>query len=92
MKGLEHVTHIDDRAKFSSQNEVEVNGEVLRAEKFIIATGSTAAIPPIEGIRDVGFVTHIEALKLEKQPKELIIIGAGPLGLEFSQMYSRFGR
>ena len=91
LKSLEHVTHIDGRAKFISQDEVAVNGETFRAEKFIIATGSTASVPPIDGIRDVGFVTHVEALKLEKQPKELIVIGAGPLGLEFSQMYSRFG-
>ena len=91
LKGLEHVTFLEGRAKFVSQHEVEVNGESFRAEKFVIATGSTASIPKIEGIRDAGFVTHIEALKLEKQPKELIIIGAGPLGLEFSQMYSRFG-
>lgn len=63
----------------------------MSAERFIIATGSTANVPPIEGIRETGFVTHIEALRLEKQPKELVVIGAGPLGLEFAQMFSRFG-
>lgn len=91
LKGLEHVTFLEGRARFVSSREIEVNGETIHGEKFIIATGSTASIPQIVGIRDAGFVTHIEALKLEKQPKELIIIGAGPLGLEFSQMYSRFG-
>ncbi len=91
LKSLEHVTFLEGMAKFVSQHEVEVSGETFRAEKFIIAAGSTASVPPIEGIREAGFVTHIEALKLEKQPKELIIIGAGPLGLEFAQMYSRFG-
>ena len=48
-------------------------------------------MPPIDGIKEVECLTHIEALKLKKQPKELAIIGAGPMGLEFSQMYSRFG-
>ncbi len=91
LKNLEYVTAVEGKAKFVSQNEVEINGEVLRGEKFIIATGSTANVPPIENIREVGFLTHIEALRLEKQPKELIIIGAGPLGLEFEQMFSRFG-
>lgn len=91
LKNLEHVTYIEGRAKFASPHEIEVNGETLRAQKIIIATGSTAAVPSIEGIRETGFVTHIEALALERQPKELIIIGGGPLGLEFSQMYSRFG-
>ncbi|MBI2038045.1 MAG: mercury(II) reductase [Candidatus Magasanikbacteria bacterium] len=91
LKNLEHVTAIEGKAKFVSQNVVEVNGEKLSAEKFIIAAGSTASVPPIEGIRDVGFVTHIEALKLDKQPQSLIVIGAGPVGLEFAQMYTRFG-
>ncbi|MDA8084748.1 MAG: mercury(II) reductase [Nitrospiraceae bacterium] len=91
LKNLEHLTFIEGRAKFASPHEVQVNGETLRAQKFIIAAGSTATVPPIEGIRETGFVTHIEALALERQPKELIIIGGGPLGLEFSQMHSRFG-
>ena len=91
LKNLEYVTAIEGKAKFVSQNEVEVNGEKLSAEKFIIAAGSTANVPPIEGIRETGFVTHIEALKMDKQPKELVVIGAGPVGLEFAQMFSRFG-
>lgn len=91
LKYLEHVAVIEGKAKFVSQNEVEVNGETLSAEKFIIAAGSTATVPPIEGIQEVGFITHIEALKMSKQPKELVVIGAGPLGLEFAQMFSRFG-
>ncbi len=99
LKNLPYVTAIEGKAKFVSQNEAEVSlatgsgqvGEKLSAEKFIIATGSTANVPPIEGIREVGFITHIEALRLQKQPKELIIIGAGPLGLEFAQIFSRFG-
>lgn len=91
LKGLEHVTLLEGKAKFVSSHEVEVNGEIIHGEKFIIATGSTASVPPIAGIRDAGFVTHIGALKLERQPKELIVIGAGPIGLEFGQMYSRFG-
>ncbi len=48
-------------------------------------------MPLIENIRNVGFITHIEALKLKQQPKELIVVGAGPVGLEFAQMYARFG-
>jgi mercuric reductase len=91
LKHLEHVVVIEGKAKFVSQNEVEVNSEKLSAEKFIIAAGSTATVPPIESIQEVGFVTHIEALKMPKQPRELIVIGAGPLGLEFAQMFSRFG-
>lgn len=91
LKNLEQVTFIEGKAAFVSAAEIEVDGEKLTAEKFIIAAGSTANVPPIENIREVGYITHIEALKLEKQPKKLIVVGAGALGLEFAQMYSRFG-
>ena len=76
---------------FTSPEEVTVEGRRLRAKRFIIATGSTATVPAIEGLRDIGYVTHIEALRLAQQPKELLVIDAGPRGLEFAQLYARFG-
>ncbi|MGC8684669.1 MAG: mercury(II) reductase [bacterium] len=91
LKRLEHVTFIQGRASFGSKNEVKVDDKTLRAKKFIIATGSTASVPPIDGIKETGFITHVEALKLKALPQELVVIGAGPLGLEFAQMYARFG-
>ncbi|MBI2029860.1 mercury(II) reductase [Candidatus Gottesmanbacteria bacterium] len=91
LNGLEHVTHIEGQATFVSPNEIEVAGQKYQAKKFIIAAGSTATVPPIENIQEVGYLTHIEALQIKNQPKELIVVGAGPLGLEFAQMYSRFG-
>jgi mercuric reductase len=91
LRNLAHVTFIEGRAMFTSPEEVTVEGKPLRAKRFIIATGSTATVPPIEGLRDVGYMTHIEALRLAEPPKELLIIGAGPLGLEFAQLYARFG-
>lgn len=91
LANLEYVTLIEGFAKFTGEKEIKVNNKKISAKKFIIATGSKANVPPIKNINDVGFVTHIEALKLKKQPEELLIIGAGPVGLEFAQMYSRFG-
>ncbi|MCH7605250.1 mercury(II) reductase [Patescibacteria group bacterium] len=91
LESLEHISLFEGKATFTSHNEIEVNGEVLTSEKFIIAAGSTIAVPPIEGIQETGFITHIEALKLETQPKELIVVGGGVLGLEFAQMFERFG-
>jgi mercuric reductase len=91
LSGLGNVTHIEGKVSFISPNEIETNGQKYTAKKFIIAAGSTATVPPIENIREVGCITHIEALKLKQQPKELVIIGAGPVGLEFAQMYARFG-
>lgn len=91
LSNLGHVTHLEGMAAFTSANEIEVEGEKYQAKKIIIATGSTATIPEIENIREVGYLTHIEALKLQTLPKELIVSGAGPVGLEFAQMYARFG-
>lgn len=91
LNSLENVTHIEGKATFISPNEIEVDRQKYTAKKFIIAAGSTATVLPIENIRRVSYITHIEALKLKQQPKELIVIGAGPVGLEFAQMYARFG-
>ncbi len=91
LAGLESVTHIEGKAAFVSDNEIEVTGQKYTAKKFIIAAGSTATVPPIEGIKEIGYLTHVEALQIKQQPKELIVVGAGPVGLEFAQMYARFG-
>jgi len=63
MAGLEDVILVEGYAKFISDTEVRVNEETLSAGKIIIATGSKAMVPPIEGIEETGYVTHIEALK-----------------------------
>ena len=91
LSNLENITHAEGQAHFVSPNEIEIEGKKYQAKKFIIAAGSTATVPPIENVREVGYITHIEALKLKQQPKELIVVGAGPVGLEFAQMYARFG-
>lgn len=91
LQNLGNVTFIDDRAKFVSPNAIEAGGKTYQGKKFVIATGSTANVPLIEGIKDTGYLTHIEALTNKTQPKSLVIIGAGPLGLEFAQMFHHFG-
>lgn len=91
LSGLENVTHIEGKVTFVSPNEIEADGQKYTAKKFIIAAGSTTTVPPIENIQEVGYLTHIEALQIKNQPEGLIVAGAGPLGLEFAQMYSRFG-
>ncbi|HEA65324.1 MAG TPA: mercury(II) reductase [Desulfobacterales bacterium] len=91
LRRLESVGFIEGHARFISKNEVVVNEEILQADKIIIATGSKAKVPSIEGIIEAGFVTHIEALKMQKLPESFIIIGAGPVSIEFAQMFSRFG-
>ncbi len=91
LRNLPNVTFIEDRAKFISPTEIVANNQKYQGKKFVIATGSTANVPAIPGIKEAGHLTHIEALANKKQPKSLVIIGAGPLGLEFAQMFHHFG-
>ncbi|MHA1382637.1 MAG: mercury(II) reductase [Candidatus Helarchaeota archaeon] len=88
---LENVTFIEGNAKFVSKNEINTNKESYKANKFIIATGSSTIIPPIDGINSVDYLTNKEILNLKELPESMIVIGGGPLGVEFSQMFSRFG-
>jgi mercury(II) reductase len=78
-------------ARFVSPHEVSVADEIIKAEKIIIATGSTPSAPPIPGLSETGFLTNIEALDLEKVPERLAIIGGGPVGVEFAQIFAAFG-
>lgn len=78
-------------ARFLSPREVVVGKETITAEKIIITTGSYPAAPPIPGLKETGYITNIEALQLEKVPAKLAIIGGGPIGVEFAQIFSTFG-
>src|SRR5919197_4857752 len=70
---------------------VRVGDEELEAERILVATGSRTAVPPIGGIEEVGWVDHISALELTELPASLLVIGAGAVGLEFGQAFSRYG-
>lgn len=63
----------------------------VHARRILIATGSRAAVPPVEGLEEAGFLTHVTALELDRLPESLAIIGAGVTGLEFAQIFSRLG-
>lgn len=91
LAGLKNVSYLEGEARFVSANEIEVERQRFFGKKFVIAAGSTATIPEIEGLDEAGYLTHIEALSIKTLPKRLLVIGAGPLGLEFAQMYNNFG-
>jgi len=77
--------------RFVSPHEVDVNGETLWGEKIVIATGAAEVIPPIEGLREAGFITNVEAIALPELPRSMTIIGGGVIGCEFAQIFARFG-
>jgi pyruvate/2-oxoglutarate dehydrogenase complex dihydrolipoamide dehydrogenase (E3) component len=77
--------------KFVSSNVVEVDGLKLPFKKAVIATGSRAFIPSIEGLHDAGFLTNETIFNLTKRPGRLAIIGGGPIGCEIAQAFGRLG-
>ncbi len=78
-------------AAFSSPHTITVNGQTLQGERFLIATGTVPFIPDIEGLSEAGYITNEQAVSLPELPKRLVVIGGGPIGLEFAQMFNRFG-
>lgn len=93
-KGLEgnrNISLIRGHAAFTSPHEIIVDGKIISGDKIFLAVGSRQADPHIQGLRETGFITNHEALQLRELPKSMIVIGAGYIGVEFSQMYSRFG-
>src|SRR5438477_3682670 len=78
-------------ASFVDANTVRIGDTTLAAEKVLIATGGRTAVPPIPGIDGVEWIDHITALELTEVPESLPVVGAGPVGLEFAQIFRRFG-
>jgi pyruvate/2-oxoglutarate dehydrogenase complex dihydrolipoamide dehydrogenase (E3) component len=79
-------------ARFVSPREIEVNGQKLRAKNLVIATGSRAAIPKIEGINSVPYFTNETIFdELKEKPESMIVLGGGPIGCELGQALNRLG-
>jgi len=82
---------ISERARFKDANTVESDTTEVRAKRFIVATGSRAAAPPIPGLDKVDYLTNENIFSVKKLPKHLLVIGSGPIGLELGQSFRRFG-
>ena len=91
LRGLKNCTVIQGHARFQSANTVTVNDEVLQAGRIYINVGGRASIPEMPGIRDVPFLTNSSMMEIDFLPKHLVIVGGSYVGLEFGQMYRRFG-
>jgi len=78
-------------AKLVSRNEVEVDCRRLIAKDIVIATGSRTSVPPVEGLADSGYLDHASFLDRDEFPASLLILGGGYIGIEFAQIFRRFG-
>ena len=82
---------IEGNARFVSPNEVEVNRRRLQARDIVIATGARTAVPPVEGLQETGFLDHVSFLNQDSFPASVLILGGGYIGIEFAQVFARFG-
>ncbi|MCU0816621.1 MAG: FAD-dependent oxidoreductase [Cypionkella sp.] len=78
-------------ARFTGPAEVEAGGTLIRARRFVIATGSRPFIPPIPGLSDVPHLTNETIFALRDRPSHLLILGGGPIGMEMAQAHRRLG-
>ena len=79
------------RAVFVDDHSISLNGKRYSARNWAIATGSSAAIPPIEGLKETPYITNREVFSLEKLPVSMVIVGGGPIGIELAQAFARLG-
>lgn len=91
MRGLANATVYQGHARFESPRTMRVNDQLLEAEKIFINVGGRALVPPIPGLDQVPYLTNSSMMDVDFLPEHLIVIGGSYIGLEFGQMYRRFG-
>ena len=89
--GMENVTLIRGHARFVGPRRVAVKGREFEAERVFIDVGARAAVPDMPGVKDVAFFTNSSMMDVDFRPRHLVIVGGSYIGLEFAQMYRRFG-
>lgn len=91
VRGLDHTTVLQGHAHFERADTVRVGDELLQAERIFINVGGRAQIPPIPGLDTVPYLTNSTMMDVDFVPEHLVIVGGSYIGLEFGQMYRRFG-
>lgn len=91
LRGMPGCRVLQGHARFESPNSVRVGDELLTAERIFLNVGARAAVPDMPGVRDVELLTSGTILDLDHVPRHLVVVGGSYIGLEFAQMYRRFG-
>jgi len=91
LRGTPNCTVYQGNARFESPNQVRVGEELLEASQLFIDVGGRAAIPPLPGVATTPYLTNSTLLDVDFLPRHLVIVGGGYVGLEFGQMFKRFG-
>lgn len=91
LEGMEGCTLVRGDASFLDPHRLQVGEQVLEAERIFLNVGGRPAIPDLPGVHDVPYLTNVELLELETVPEHLVVVGGSYIGLEFAQMFRRFG-
>lgn len=91
LRGMPGITVIQGHARFESANTVRVGDELLTAPKIFLNVGGRANAPDMPGIGDIPYLTNVDMMQLDTLPEHLVIVGGSYIGLEFAQMFRRFG-
>ena len=87
-----NISYVTGRASFTGDgSEIDVDGTLYHPKKIILATGSSSALPPINGIQSIQVLDSTAALDLTELPSSLLVIGGGVIGCELGQMFARAG-
>ena len=91
LRNMQNCTVYQGHARFESAHEVSIGAERLHADKIFINVGGRALVPEMPGLREIDFLTNSSMMSVDFLPKHLIVVGGSYVGLEFGQMFRRFG-
>ena len=91
LRGMERCTVYQGHARFSAAHELRIGDEPIAAERIFVNVGGRALVPDMPGIDQVPYLTNTSILELDVLPRHLVVVGGSYIGLEFAQMYRRFG-
>jgi len=91
LRHMENCTVFHEQARFVSSSEVQAGSETITAKQIFINVGGRAHVPKMPGIGQITYLTNTSILNLEELPEHLVVVGGSYIGLEFAQMFRRFG-
>jgi dihydrolipoamide dehydrogenase len=91
VKKNKNIDLIDGKGVFVSKDKIKVKGKDIEGKNFVISTGSVVFVPPVQGIKETGYITSDEALGLKKLPKSMAVLGGGPVTLELAYYFFNLG-
>ena len=91
LKNMENLTVYEGHGRLEGATSVRVNGDLLEADKIVLNVGARANVPDMPGVNHVDYLTNTSMMDVDFLPEHLVIIGGSYIGLEFAQMYCRFG-